>query len=183
MPTVVPMPNKKSIKKKNAENTCGAISNFEIASGYESNAIPDPPWITWERSSLPVISARLPRMPKTITPAVIDVKVSSVDTTKVSLLSAIRFEFYYLIYKKLPINILVELVERRVGYYSSKANGQREENLRNSSKPNLKHRFQNYLLVTSPIMYYFRVQQLIELWSNKVQNTFCRTWQSYSTNQ
>lgn len=77
-------------------------------------------------------------MPKIITPAAIDVQVSSVVTTNVSL----RIIIHYILNRSnleinLPIQIMVELIERRVCYNVPEANSQREENLRYGCIPNL----------------------------------------------
>lgn len=58
IPTLLPMPNVRSIKKKITANTCGYDPNLAIASGYEIKANPAPSLTTWLISSTPVTSAK-----------------------------------------------------------------------------------------------------------------------------
>lgn len=79
------LPNTNSMKKKSTENKCGRYLNFAIASGYEMNAKPAPPFTTLEMSVVFVSSARLPSMAKITQPASIEVQESIVVTIMTSL--------------------------------------------------------------------------------------------------
>lgn len=57
-------------------DTCGAKSKRAIASGYEINARPVPPFTTDPMSSVPSSCAKCPRMPKIVNPANREVNVS-----------------------------------------------------------------------------------------------------------
>lgn len=116
-PTLLPTPRTKSMKKNMTEKICGMNSNFAIASGYETNASPVPPFTTAVISSIPVSCAKLPRIPKIIIPDKMDVIVSRLVTIRASLgmtrkkyililyFSLICYSFAYLLFFKSDLEI------------------------------------------------------------------------------
>lgn len=82
--TADPTPSVSSMRKKSTAKACGATSNLAMASGYETNASPDPP-LTTDSTGRPASCARLPRMPKMVQPASMLVSVSMDVTMSASL--------------------------------------------------------------------------------------------------
>lgn len=65
--------------------TCGKNWNLLIASGYETNAKPVPLLTTFDMSSIFILCAKLPKIPKIVIPAIKLVNVSNVVTINTSL--------------------------------------------------------------------------------------------------
>lgn len=85
MPTLLPIPRTRSIKKNSTAKACGSSLNFAIASGYEIKAKPAPPFTTLAISEVFVSYAKFPRMPNIMQPAKIDVTESTLVIIMTSL--------------------------------------------------------------------------------------------------